>query len=455
MLASKDFVYSISAITQPALTLTTYFWAPKSKTVGIWWIKGAFVADPVTCMTVGSNVPRILKDWLPAFLDYTSGTEAPRVMHFWAGVSAIAGCLRRRVWIDMKRFCWYPNFYIIFVAPPGVISKTTTMDLGLDLLKKVPGIKFGPDVITWPALVEAFAAAGESFQWGEDWCPMSAITLASGELGNLINPQDRDMINLYITLWDGKKTFEKVTKTSGNDMVEAPWINMIGCTTPHWIADNMPAATVGGGFTSRCVFVYGEKKEALIAYPDEFTREDHEERSRALIHDLEHISTQLVGPYTIEESARAWGRAWYERMWGEGSKRMEAAQIDGYLARKQTHMHKLALIISASQRDELVITREDLELAGTMLDSTEKDLDKVFSRIGRSEESLQAERFIQYIKFRGQVKYADAYQHVHTFFSDFRDFEGMLTGCIRSGTIEAKVCGPNIETDLMLIYRGQ
>ena len=100
----------------------------------------------------------------------------------------------------MKRFSWFPNFYIIFVAPPGVISKTTTMGMALDLLKQVPGVKFGPDVITWPALVTAFAAAGESFQYGEDWIPMSPLTLASGELGNLINPQDREMVNLYITL---------------------------------------------------------------------------------------------------------------------------------------------------------------------------------------------------------------------------------------------------------------
>ena len=107
---------------------------------------------------------RLLKDWLPAFMAYTAGTEAPRMMHFWCGVSAIAGALRRKVWIDMKRFRWTPTFYIIFVAPPGIISKTTTMDMGMDLLKQVPGIKFGPNSVTWQALVTSFAAASESFE---------------------------------------------------------------------------------------------------------------------------------------------------------------------------------------------------------------------------------------------------------------------------------------------------
>ena len=65
-------------------------------------------------------------DWLTAFMDYASYGEAPRHMYFWTGVSAIAGALRRKVWIDQAYFKWYPNFYIVLVAPPGIVSKSTT-----------------------------------------------------------------------------------------------------------------------------------------------------------------------------------------------------------------------------------------------------------------------------------------------------------------------------------------
>lgn len=404
---------------------------------------------------------RLLKDWLPAFMAYTAGTEAPRMMHFWCGVSAIAGALRRKVWIDMKRFRWTPTFYIIFVAPPGIISKTTTMDMGMDLLKQVPGIKFGPDVVTWQALVGKFAEAQESFQYGDEWVPMSPLTLASGELGNLIDPQDRDMINFYITMWDGRSSFEKVTKASGNDMIEAPWINMIGCTTPHWIADNMPSATVGGGFTSRCIFVYGDAKEAFIAYPDEHVQSDHEARGAALVHDLEHIATNLVGPYELPEESRVWGRDWYRKLWTTKSSLMSDDRLDGYMARKQTHLHKLAMVLSASRSDTRVILPEDLILGNAMLEEVEKHLDMVFSRIGRTEESLQAERFIQFIKRHGRLDYAKAYQHIHSYFPDFRDFEGILAGAIRSGVVRMEFSGVprmgpdgKMMQDAALIYTG-
>jgi hypothetical protein len=396
---------------------------------------------------------RRLPDWLTAFNKYTSNTEAPEYMHSWAGVSAIAGCLRRKVWLDMRSFQWTPNFYIIFVAPPGVVSKSTTADLAADLLKKVPGIKFGPDVVTWPALVEAFAASGESFQYGEEWMPMSPLTLVASELGNLINPQDRDQINLYINLWDGRKSLEKVTKMSGNNTVEAPWINLVGCTTPHWIADNMPIATVGGGFTSRCIWVYADKKERLIAYPDEAIAENYDELKADLINDLEHIATQLCGPFTLTKEGREWGRNWYTKHWSERSAHLESEKLDGYIARKQTHLHKLAMVISASNRDDLTLDVDDFVIADAMLGAMEKDLDKVFSRIGKTEVAMIIERFLDVLRKRTIMPYDEAYRMVHTSFPNFKEYEGMIAGLTQSGYIKM-VQGPG-GMALSYIYHGE
>jgi hypothetical protein len=233
---------------------------------------------------------------------------------------------------------------------------------------------------------------------------------------------------------------------------------MIGCTTPHWIADNMPSATVGGGFTSRCIFVYADKKESLVAYPDEHVKLASHERLKAdLIADLEHISTNLVGPFTIPEETRVWGRAWYEALWtkkaGEASY-LDDDRLEGYMARKQTHMHKLAMVLSASRGDDMVITLEDLVAANKMLEAIEPDLDKVFSRIGKTEDSIQADRFIAYVKRHGQVPYHQAYNYIHAYFPNYRDFEGIVAGAIRSGVIRASFSGPDMEKDAVLIYCG-
>lgn len=377
---------------------------------------------------------RHFPDWIPAYLDYASVTEAPRRMHFWSAVGTVAGCLRRRVWIDMKRFQWYPSFYIVFVGPPGIIAKSTTIDISTDLLRQVPGIKFGPNAITWQALVSAFAAASEAFEFESEWHPMSPLTLVASELGSLLNLQDKDMINLLIELWDGKKTYEKITKMSGNDIIEAPWINLQAGTTPHWIADNMPQAMIGGGLSSRCIFVYGDTKDKYIAYVDEMVGKGDKELRLRLIEDLEQIA-MLCGRFTIDESARIWGRAWYERFWKDAASRMDDQMLEGYAARKQTHLHKVAMVLSASRGDSLTITQADLELANHMLEDLESDMHRVFSRIGRSEDSMQAERFIDFVKRKGTIPYDEAYRMIHIYFPDFRDFEGILSGAVNSGQV--------------------
>ena len=101
------------------------------------------------------------------------------------------------------------------------------------------------------------------------------------------------------------------------------------------------------------------------------------------------------------------------------------------------------------------ITLEDVVLANKMLEATEPNLDKVFSRIGRTEDSLQAERFIDFIKRHGKVRYAKAYQHIHSYFPDFRDFEGVLAGALKSGQISMYYEGNSTQVEnTWLQYTG-
>jgi hypothetical protein len=357
-------------------------------------------------------------------------------MYFWAGVSAIAGALRRKVWLDMRSFRWYPNFYIIFVAPPGVVAKSTTSSVAMKLLHEVPGIKFGPDVVTWQKLIMTFAESGETFVYEGEHHTMSALTLEASEFGNLLNPQDREMIDVYVHLWDGHdKPFEKSTKTSGNDVIYKPWINIVACTTPAWIAGNFPEYIIGGGFTSRCVFVYAEEKEKLLAYPDEVHFPDYKEVKAKLIEDLTSISLDLCGPFSMTPDARDVGREWYKKHFEDKHLDLDPDRFGGYLARKQGMVHKLAMILSASEGSSMVINTIQLATAIQMVTDLEPDMAKVFAKIGQREDAATADRLVSFIRARGKVSYAEAFRFVHAQLPSKRDFEDILEGCFKSGQL--------------------
>ena len=379
---------------------------------------------------------RRTSDWIKSFVQFASYGEAPIKMYFWVAVATIAGALRRRVWIDQKYFQWVPNCYIILVAPPGIISKSTTANIGMSMLKEVPGITMGPDVVTWQKLVEDMAKSKELIYWPEKeaYLPMSCLTIASSEFGTLLNPADREMVDVLVSLWDGQPgAFSKSTKTSGSDQIENPWINIIACTTPSWIAGNFPEYMIGGGFTSRCIWVYGDKKRQTIAYPADHVPAEFKSQRDDLLHDLEIIST-LVGEYTLSPAATSFGEQWYDEHWKKPHDHLPPDQFGGYLARKQTHIHKLAMILTASQSDELIIEQPTLELAAGMVDVLEESMPKVFDRIGRTTQTKVLGDLVDIVITCGRLSRKELFRRLSRFVT-WQEFSNVLQSALEGGFV--------------------
>lgn len=348
---------------------------------------------------------RIFSNWLEAYMEYTSASESPDQCHYWTGVATLAGALRRNVWLDQKLFVWTPNFYIILVGPPGIVAKSTTLSLGMRLLEQVPEIHFGPESATWQSLLPAFQEATTTIQWTvgkeEFQLGMSALTIPVSELGTFLKIRDDDFVSFLINLWDGRasaRAFQHRTLTRGVVEVKNPWINVIGCTTPSWLNQNAPEQLIGGGLMSRIVFVFANKKRKLVAYPGlEWRDSDYVDYEAKLVADLTEVS-QLRGPFLMSEAAIQWGRQWYEEHWNTIPPHMLSSRYEGYRSRKQTHLHKLAMILAVSSGNRLVIEPHHLEAASLLLSSTEESMITVFDSVGSAEQARQLKEIVSLAK---------------------------------------------------------
>lgn len=381
---------------------------------------------------------RQLSDWLSAYMEYSAFSEAPDKFHFWTGVSCIAGALRRRVWIDQGYFQWTPNFYIVFVAPPGIVSKSTTASIGMRLLRQIPDVIFGPDAVTWQSLVQSLANATETCEINGEHHSMSAITISSSEFGTFLNPNDREMVDVLVSLWDGQiGTWQKATKTQGSDSIENPWININACTTPDWIAGNFPEYMIGGGFTSRTVFVYADKKRHLVPYPKNCIPENFKDMEKELVHDLEIIATEIKGEYILTAETMEWGTDWYTRHFASRPPHLDSARFGGYLARKQTHIHKLAMIIAASESSELLVHPHHLEKADQITTSIEHDMPKVFSNIGKTDLTRISTEVLGFLQSHHKYPLQGTYQKFFERVS-LPDFETVMKGLAEAGYVSTR-----------------
>lgn len=331
---------------------------------------------------------RYFKNWLQAYVQHTRFSESPDSFHFWTGVATVAGALRRHVWIDQREFQWTPNFYVVLVGPPGIVAKSTSIRGGIKLLEAIdPPVHFGPQSSTWQALTDALEKAQEGVYVNagdEEAEIMSCLTIGVSELGTFLRPDNNELVDFLTDMWDGQRmVWRRQTRNSGSTTIVNPWLNLIACTTPAWLRDNFPEALIGAGLTSRMVFVYAEKKRQLVPYPSQLiTGAEYKEEERQLIKDLEEIG-KIVGEYTLSEEALSFGADWYEKHWNNPRPtHISSDRYAGYIARKQTHIHKLAMVLAAAKRDDRIVTSEDLREALAHIEIIEHDMVRVFSSIG-------------------------------------------------------------------------
>lgn len=338
------------------------------------------------------------KNWLKAFCDLGAQSEAPKQFQFWAGVFTIGSALRRRVFIDQKFFQWIPNFYVVFVAPPGIAVKSTTLNLARRLLAGLD-VTFGPQSITWQALTDALAES-----------PDHSLCCIVSELGTFLDPKDPKMFDVLVDLWDGSaRTWQHRTRTNAGKPIEDPVINVAAGTTPAWLRTHINPEVLDGGFSSRTIYVWAGRKSRLIPYPALAFREDEFERQlEGLKEDLERIA-EIKGEFRLTKDAIEWGSQWYEKHWNT----RPPAELSSYWARAQTHLHKLAIVLAAADAAAKPLTIEvrHLELAAHLLGEIEAGVRKVHTIVGTTEAGKRVAAVVEIVKAKPGISHKDLMAH--------------------------------------------
>lgn len=298
-------------------------------------------------------------------------------MILWAGLFTLASVLKRKVYFPRKMMGSYeifPHLYTIFVAKPGVARKSTTAgyaeSLLLDVTEKLSeeSINLAPTSVSASKLIETLSKTEDG-----------SLTVISSEFSSFIGPTKEAMYELLTDIFDGKKKFDYATRGHGLELTEKPVVNLLAATTPAWISRQPPEHFLGGGFSSRVIFVFESKRRQYRLYYDDIDYKVIDFIGENLILNLEHIAN-LTGEFrhenkTLRNDMEAWYKAHAEA--GTNDERME-----GYYERKHVHVHKVAMLLSIAERDDFVITKGHFEMAKTLLAEIEDKMPRALASIG-------------------------------------------------------------------------
>lgn len=356
---------------------------------------------------------RALPDWLDAYMEYTEDSEPPKMFHLWTAISTVASALQRKCYLRWGTLTFYPNMYIVLVAPSGKCRKGTAMDPARDLLDAL-AMPLAAEATTREALIRALRDANSTnFDPNTgDQQFHSSLTIHSKELTVFLG-YDNKQLMMDLTDWfDCHNRWTYRTKTQGDDDIIGVWVNLIGATTPELIQTALPPDAIGGGLTSRIIFIFESRKYKTSIYP----KPGDPELYRKIISDLERIHL-MAGQFKVTDDFIDIWTQWYPDQ--EIHPPQLGGNLSGYMERRPTHIMKLSMIISASRSSDLIITGPDIEKAIRILEATEKKMPQAFSGVGKSQIISILPRIMSYI---AEVKIISKPKLMERFLADIDDF---------------------------------
>ena len=357
---------------------------------------------------------RVIKgDWISAYLKYTEETESPISYHTWTAISMIAGALQRKCSMQWGLETIYPNMFIILVGSAGRTRKSLAINIGQEIFKALD-IPVVSEAITPEALLVKMQSSEGQYIDVKGLCHMhSSLTCFSKELVTLVGHSNYKFLGYLTDWWDSHDKWVYETIARRDEAVIGMYLNILGATAPDWMATMLPTEAIGGGFTSRCIFVAEGNKSKHIPLPTITTEQT--KLKQALIHDLGQIAL-LQGNYEFEKDAAEIYKKWYlkeSKNMEDETYPIEDPRFRAYCERRSTHLRKLCIVLQASQNDSLKITTKTWERALALLEKTEQLMPNVFGGLGRSDQGQLTYELIQYIGRKKIVGRETVFKHFY------------------------------------------
>lgn len=196
------------------------------------------------------------------------------------------------------------------------------------------------------------------------------------------------------------------TKHQGNDIIKRCSLAMLGGTTPDFMKDAFSDKLLGEGFTSRTIFVYGEKNRFESFFIPEYTSEQL--ACRELILSRLKSLSNIFGQCEHSKDAYSY-LEWYFKEIHPKRKQKIDPKLRHYIARKDLHVQKLALCVHFADNDSLVIEQSSFETAIGMLDTLEGTMSLCLNTKSQNPVGEIQRVILKYLKEQGPKMFIEIY----------------------------------------------
>lgn len=375
------------------------------------------------------------QDFLNEYLSYIGLSECPTTYHRWSCISMLATYLGREIHYKFGHSDIQPNTYMMLIGVPGA--------------RKSTAIKISKKIITLAGYeyISADKSSKEKFMLdlegldeenvddildknifgSETDNTYKEMYIAADEFNDFIGNGNVEFISLLGTLWDFDGIFKNRIKTGRSVEILNPTINILGGNTQVNFARAFPPDTLGQGFFSRLLLIYGEPTGRRITFPEPPAQED----TIRIVRSLQDIKNRIRGQIRRDTLATIL----LDKIYQSGNYEVEDSRFDAYNNRRFTHLLKLCMICAAAQRSD-TITESIVIYANTILSHAEHMMPKALGEFGKSRYSDVTNKIVHVLeRATSPMNLPQIYSHVSTDIEKMDDIIGILRGLTTAGKI--------------------
>lgn len=378
--------------------------------------------------------------YIAKYQTFLEGTEVQDLFAVWAGIAAGSAILGRGCFLDMGTYTLYPNFYICLVAGPGVSKKSTAIQI---MKKYTYKLEPHPNLMQNWGSTESFIEALKNPPQAKDGTinlePNSEGYVFADELIGFLRSYEKGLGTLLLELYNCPERFEYRTVGRGLEKLEYCYFGFIATSTVDLLKQAIPKEAIGQGFTSRMIFVYSkDKKEPRL---DTRLSPEQKKLELEIVEDLQRVA-KITGPFTLTDEV--WKRA--EKDYAKfktTSPMVLDPGLAGYADRRIQHIFKLCIILSASYKDDRIISMEDYQNACNLISITDTYLPDLMRLILSTETGSEMSRIVEFISRKDRTAHTELYHFASNRLSNV-ELKPLLETLIKSNRVKVERIGSEL-----------
>lgn len=350
-----------------------------------------------------------MADWVTCYTAYiTPASESPLAYNFWSAATAVSAALKRNVYVGRGSYRLYPNLYTILVGRPG-IGKGSAINPVVAIVNEAKIANILSDRVTIEYVLERMSQGWQSIrrsgtggiQMGLD----HTATIISPEVSVFIGAS-QNTLPILADLWDAREgEFVYGTRHKGEFRIKDPCVCLLGGSTQEWLISSIPANAVGGGFTRRVNFVVANDREKLLPWP---SLSNHNQIRDNLVTDIREIA-RLSGEIKFHpECVPLFERCYID----SAPKEYDDEATTSYRTSMWAQITKLAMCMTASRGDDLIINKQDFIRAEQAVKDVMSNVPKVFRAVGESDLVIAADKVLKYLETKGFASRQEIMKHL-------------------------------------------